>query len=278
MIGRFRCYGEPVRQDDVQAWWACGQDWRPNTTGGVQRVKYRIKCFNETRSHGPTDQDLDVGVTVQRMNLKILSLGSRTRDSRGRVVKTKRLFTEISGSTARRLNHPRMEKEDRCNLNLNLKILSLGSRTRDSRGRVVKTKRLFTEIPGLTARRLNHPRMEKSHSCWPRTVWCVVNMFHKNGMRPLIIANGTKCYSILYCNSQSLHIRLKYKYSLILAIVDSLPGNTKRQGIDKFVAFGVRLVHSWAVFRLRSHHNVSKCQETLGGIRVIGIHGFLLSR
>jgi len=227
MIGRFRCYGEPVRQDDVQAWWACGQDWRPNTIGGVQRVKYRIKCFNETRSHGPTDQDLDVGVTVQRMNLKILSLGSRTRDSRGRVV---------------------------------------------------KTKRLFTEIPGLTARRLNHPRMEKSHSCWPRTVWCVVNMFHKNGMRPLIIANGTKCYSILYCNSQSLHIRLKYKYSLILAIVDSLPGNTKRQEIDKFVAFGVRLVHSWAVFRLRSHHNVSKCQETLGGIRVIGIHGFLLSR
>ena len=41
------------------------------------------------------------------------------------------------------------------------------------------------------------PKMEKSHYCWPRTVWCVVNMFDKNGMSPLIIANGTKCYSIL---------------------------------------------------------------------------------
>jgi len=47
------------------------------------------------------------------------------------------------------------------------------------------------------------PRVEKSHSWWPRTVWCVVNMFqvHKNGMRPLIISNGTKCYSILYSDS-----------------------------------------------------------------------------
>ena len=57
------------------------------------------------------------------------------------------------------------------------------------------------------------PRMEKSHSCWPRTIWCVVNMFRNNGMRPLIIPNGTKCYSILYCNSQWLYIRLKYMYS-----------------------------------------------------------------
>jgi len=70
-------------------------------------------------------------------------------------------------------------------------------------------------------------------------------MFHKNGMRPLIILNGTKCCSILCCNSQSLHIRLKYKYAVISIIVDS-PGNTKQQKIDKFVVFGVRLVHSWA--------------------------------
>jgi len=33
-------------------------------------------------------------------------------------------------------------------------------------------------------------------------------MFHKNGMRHLIIANRTKCYSILY-------IRLEYTYSVI---------------------------------------------------------------
>ena len=81
-------------------------------------------------------------------------------------------------------------------------------------------------------------------------------MFQKKGMRerererererPLIFPNRTKRYSILYCNSQSLHNRLKSMYSVISVIVDSLPGNTKKQGTDKFVAFAVRLVHSWA--------------------------------
>jgi len=64
----------------------------------------------------------------------------------------------------------------------------------------------------------HRPRMEKSHSCWPQTVWYVVNMCHKYGMRPLIIVNGTMCYSILYCNSQTLYIRLKYTYSVISVI------------------------------------------------------------
>ena len=77
------------------------------------------------------------------------------------------------------------------------------------------------------------PRMEKSHSYWPRTVWCVVNMFYKNGMRPLIIANGTKCYSILCSDSNSLYIRqhVKYMYPVISVIVHSLSaaGHTKKQ-------------------------------------------------
>jgi len=90
------------------------------------------------------------------------------------------------------------------------------------------------------------PRMEKSHSCWPRTVWYAVNMFHKNGMRPLIISNGTKCYSILYCNSTRLYIRLKYTYSVISVELNWLPGNSKKWTIDQFVAFEVRLVPSWA--------------------------------
>jgi len=76
------------------------------------------------------------------------------------------------------------------------------------------------------------PRMEKSHSCWPRTIWCVVNMFHKNGMRPLIIANGTKLYSILHCNSPELYIRLKHPYSVISVKLDWLPGNSKKWTID----------------------------------------------
>jgi len=70
------------------------------------------------------------------------------------------------------------------------------------------------------------------HSCWPRTVWCVANMFHKNGMRPLIIANRTKCYSILYCKSQWPYIRLKYTYSVISVKLNWLPGNSKKWTID----------------------------------------------
>ena len=76
------------------------------------------------------------------------------------------------------------------------------------------------------------PRIEQSHSCWPRTVWCVVNMFHKNGMRPLIIASSTNFYSIWYCNSPRLYIRLKYTYSVISVKLDWLPGNSKKWTID----------------------------------------------
>jgi len=68
VIGRFRYYGEPARQDDVQARWALGgQDWRPNTSVG-KRVKCRMKCFYETRSHGPQDQDFDV-ISIWRLYL-----------------------------------------------------------------------------------------------------------------------------------------------------------------------------------------------------------------
>jgi len=92
----------------------------------------------------------------------------------------------------------------------------------------------------------NRPRMEKSHCCWPRTAWFVVNVFHKNGKRPLIMANGTTCYSNRYCNSPRLYIRLKYLYSVISLKLDWLPGNIKKWTIDYFVAFGVRFFHSWA--------------------------------
>ena len=72
--------------------------------------------------------------------------------------------------------------------------------------------RLKRTVTWLTPPKNHCPRMEKS---W--TVWCVVNMFHKNGMRSLIIANSTTCYSILYCNS-----------------------------IDVWSAISKNLVHSWA--------------------------------
>ena len=62
----------------------------------------------------------------------------------------------------------------------------------------------------------------------PLTVWCVINVFHKNDMRPLIIANVTKCYSILYCNSPRLYFRLKYIISVISVKLNWLPGNSKK--------------------------------------------------
>jgi len=76
------------------------------------------------------------------------------------------------------------------------------------------------------------PKMEKLHSSWPRTVWCVVNVFHKNGLRPLIMSNSTICYSILYRNSPELYVRLTYTYSVISLKLDWLPGNSKKWTID----------------------------------------------
>ena len=76
------------------------------------------------------------------------------------------------------------------------------------------------------------PRMEKSHSGCPWTAWCVVNIFHKNGMRPLIISNGTICYSISYRNSPPLYIRIKYVYSVISVKLNWLSGKIKKWRID----------------------------------------------
>jgi len=76
------------------------------------------------------------------------------------------------------------------------------------------------------------PRMQKSHSDCPRTAWCVVNMFHKNGMGPLIMANGTIWCSILHCNSPWPYIRIKYMYSVISVKLDWLPGNSTKWTID----------------------------------------------
>ena len=72
------------------------------------------------------------------------------------------------------------------------------------------------------------PRMEKSHSGYPRTALCVVNMSHQNGMSPLIRTNasGTMFYSILFCHLRPLYRRLKYMNSVISVTVDSPPDNT----------------------------------------------------
>jgi len=89
--------------------------------------------------------------------------------------------------------------------------------------------------------------MQKSHSGCPRTAWCEVNMFHKNGKSPLIRTNGTIFYSISYCTLRPLYSRLEHVYSVISVIVDPLPSNTKNRWIDPFVPSAVQFFHSWAV-------------------------------
>ena len=53
------------------------------------------------------------------------------------------------------------------------------------------------------------PRIEKSHSGCPRTAWCEVIKFHKNGIRPLIRANGTIFHPILCFNLRAVYSGLK---------------------------------------------------------------------
>jgi len=52
-------------------------------------------------------------------------------------------------------------------------------------------------------------------------------MFHKNKVGSIIRSTGTVFNSLLHLNSRQGFNGLKYMYSVILVIVNSLPGNTK---------------------------------------------------
>ena len=52
-------------------------------------------------------------------------------------------------------------------------------------------------------------------------------MFHKNQMGSIIRSTGAVFYSLLYLDSRQGYNGLKYVYSVISVIVNSLPGNTK---------------------------------------------------
>jgi len=54
-------------------------------------------------------------------------------------------------------------------------------------------------------------------------------------MGSIIRSTGTVFYSLSYINARQGFLGLKYVYSVISVIVDSLPGNTKKSGIDPFV-------------------------------------------
>jgi len=51
----------------------------------------------------------------------------------------------------------------------------------------------------------------------------------------IIRSTGTVFYSLLYINSRQGFDGLKYEYSAISVIDNSLPGNTKKYGIALFV-------------------------------------------
>ena len=65
-------------------------------------------------------------------------------------------------------------------------------------------------------------------------------------MVSIIRSTGTVFYSLLYLNSRRGFNGLKYMYSVISVIVDSLPGNTKNRESTRSWTARVRLVHSWA--------------------------------
>jgi len=61
--------------------------------------------------------------------------------------------------------------------------------------------------------------------------------------------DGIKCYSILYVIRGTLNSTKIYVVSNLTNCSLTEFAILKKQGIDKFVAFGVRLVHSWQEYR-----------------------------
>ena len=65
----------------------------------------------------------------------------------------------------------------------------------------------------------------------------------------MIRTNGTIYKSLLFLNSTVVHIRLKYDYSVISVIVDSLPGDTKTRESTRSWLIGVLLLNPWRVWK-----------------------------
>jgi len=65
-------------------------------------------------------------------------------------------------------------------------------------------------------------------------------------MGSITTSTGTVFYSLLYLNSRQGFNWLKYMYSVISVIVDSLPGNTKNRESTHSWTARVRLFHPWA--------------------------------
>jgi len=80
-------------------------------------------------------------------------------------------------------------------------------------------------------------------------------MLHKNKSCSIIRSTGTVFYSLLYLNSRRGFNGLKYMYSVISVIVDSLPGNTKnRESLSVF--------HTHKCTHTRTHKQTDKDTNT----------------
>ena len=69
-------------------------------------------------------------------------------------------------------------------------------------------------------------------------------------MRLIISSTGTVFDSLLCITSRQGLNGLKYMYSVISVIVDSLPCNTKNRESTRSWTDRVRLVHAWAVYTI----------------------------
>jgi len=73
----------------------------------------------------------------------------------------------------------------------------------------------------------------------------------------------TVFYSLLYVNSRQGFNGLKYVYSVISVIVDSLPGNTKNRESTRSWTARVRLFHPWAGLKRKSLRRTEMRDKTL---------------
>jgi len=76
-------------------------------------------------------------------------------------------------------------------------------------------------------------------------------MFHKNKMGSIIRSTGTVFYSLLHFNLRQGFNGLKYVYSVISVIVDSLSGNTKNRESTR--SWTARVLHGGCSVSVQSH-------------------------
>ena len=106
---------------------------------------------------------------------------------------------------------------------------------------------LFHCICTLSLHLCSFPPKNGVIALWPNTR--VVKCKYYFSQKQSLFNNkstGTAFNSLLYLNSRQGFNGLKYMYSVILVIVNSLPGNTKNRESTRSWTARVRLVHSWA--------------------------------